>query len=120
MSYEEIKQEQYQIIKEWFKTMSKDTKISFNSYLDFSYVVGGVPQINHIFFIKSKDKQINYNRHSKFLNMEWLPKNINIEWLIKYIVNKPNNKYIKITKDYNKGLNFYKFDNVPLSEFIED
>ncbi len=119
MSYEELKKQHYQAIKEWFKTMPNDTKISFKSYLDNSYIVGGYPQVNHTFSIINKEKQINYNRHSKFPNMEWLPKNINIEWLIKYIINTPSNTYVKETTDYNRGLKFYQFNNISICEFLK-
>lgn len=119
MSYEEVKKQHYQAIREWFKTMPNDTKISFYSYLDHSYIVGGYPQINHTFSITNKEKQINYNAHSKFQNMEWLPDNINIYQLRQYLVNTPSDKYVKETTDYNRGLRFYQFNDVPICEFLK-
>ncbi len=119
MSYDEIKKQQYENIKEWFATMPKNTKISYESYLDHSYYVGGHPQINHIFTIENDTKKICYNQHSKFQNLEWLPKNINIEWLKKYILNRPSYEYLKVKNDYDRELKFYQFDNVPISEFLK-
>lgn len=108
-------------IKNFLETLPKDTTISFKSFLDNSYYVGGYPQINREILIKNSNNTYFFNQRENGQKWDFLPQDINIWNFRNYILNKAIKLDLcNITIDHYHELRFYKFCNLPLKIFLLD
>ena len=106
-------------IKDFLKSLPQNTKISFQSFLDNSYYVGGIPQINRVIVINVNNNIYEFKQSRDGQKWDFLPKDINIWKFRNYIIKKADDFGLcKIECDYYRGLRFYEFYNLPLKIFL--
>lgn len=107
-------------IKEFLKTLPKDTKISLETYLDYNYKSSGTPQINLVVTIQNSTGSWTYNEHNRdSINWEFLPNNISMWFFKNFIINRCKSvDKCNVKVDYSRGINTYKINNVLISELI--
>ena len=105
--------------KEFLESLPSDTRISFKTYLDFSYRVGGDPQINRVLTIENGKGTFRYDYHKENNTLE-LPSDISFYSLCNYLIKKSDEKDLcKKTYDYGRGLRFFEFWSLPLKIFVD-
>lgn len=105
-------------IKDFLKTLPSDTKISLETYLDYSYKVGGYPQINLVITIQNSKGSYNYNQHNRD-SIEWEVVPVGMYWFEKYIIEKCKELDLcDIKTNYNLGIREHKISNVLVSKLV--
>ena len=106
-------------IKEYLKSLPSNTRISFRTYLDFNYKIGGCPQINRVLKIENSNGNFTYDYHEENNTLQ-LPNYISFYNLCNYLVRKSDEKDLcKKTYDYGRGLRFFEFWSLPIKYFID-